>query len=192
MKVIPSQTHKLGMQKLCPGHLISSAAQVILQLSSSLKSMQLYSPLHCIRPGIQRPFAHLNIQNTSRSSLFVANWSIKHKYTWIPTPNNCASCSWLRHFYRHNLNEKWIFTFYVWFSSKKKRELFFTIVIITSPSLWYTFSIVASEMIGIAAFSIDCCASWRLVFFGISAIEFSVTRPWQWNTASRVTPMQNE
>lgn len=47
------------MQKLCPGHLNSSLAQVLLQFSSSLKSIQLYSPLHCILRGMQRPFAHL-------------------------------------------------------------------------------------------------------------------------------------
>lgn len=63
---IPSQIQRFGMQNISLGHLNSSAAQVTLQLASSLRSLQLYSPLHLNRPGIHRPLAHLMEQITKR------------------------------------------------------------------------------------------------------------------------------
>lgn len=110
----PSQTHMLGMQILWPGHLNSSAAHVILQFSSSLKSTQLYSPLHFIRPGMHLPFLHLRAKEKKytdktdfsicKSCVFVGIFE-QYKHTWIQIQNNFASCNWFHHFYRSNLNE---------------------------------------------------------------------------------------
>lgn len=72
------------------------------------------------------------------------------------------------------------------FKLRENKKKILTKIIITAPSLWYTFAIVASEVIWIAAFSVLCCARRWFIFFGYT-IKLTITRPILWYTAARVT-----